>query len=80
MTTREWVLLKQEQVPGYTQSDYACERIMAPAADGASIPISLVYAKAPSHLPTPARRRHILPATPGQPHKMGPTFSVWTAP
>ncbi len=37
-------LLKQQEVPGgFDRSFYASERVMAPAADGTLIPVSLVY-------------------------------------
>ena len=38
-------LLKRTEVPGYEQEQYQAERISAVAADGARIPISLVYRK-----------------------------------
>lgn len=46
MNTRERKLLKQQEVVGgYNASLYQSERLMAPAADGTLIPISLVYRK-----------------------------------
>ncbi|QSQ24737.1 S9 family peptidase [Pyxidicoccus parkwayensis] len=45
MTTRERVLLQQQQVPGYEPSRYTTERLFVMAADGARIPVSLVYRK-----------------------------------
>lgn len=46
METREKILLKQEPVLGNFQiSHYQTERLFAPASDGISIPISLVYRK-----------------------------------
>jgi oligopeptidase B len=46
LETRESALLKQQEVPGgFDRSLYASERIHATAADGVSIPISLVYRK-----------------------------------
>jgi oligopeptidase B len=46
METREKILLKQEKVLGEFQiSHYQTERLLAPASDGNSIPISLVYRK-----------------------------------
>ena len=46
METREKELLKQEEVLGDFQgSRYQTERLLAPAADGTHIPISLVYRK-----------------------------------
>jgi len=44
MGTRTQEMLKRQEVlGGYNQDDYRCERIMAKAADGTGIPISLVY-------------------------------------
>ncbi len=44
MATREKTLLKEEEVLGdFDKSNYTTERLMAPAADGTPIPISLVY-------------------------------------
>jgi len=44
LQTAEQTVVKQEPVlGGYRPSDYACERIWATAADGARVPISLVY-------------------------------------
>ena len=40
---RNSTLLKRTEVPGYDQSQYRAERMYAIAADGARIPISLVY-------------------------------------
>ncbi len=46
METREKILLKQEKVLGGFQiAHYQTERLLAPALDGNSIPISLVYRK-----------------------------------
>jgi oligopeptidase B len=46
METREKILLKQEKVLGGFQiSHYQTERLLAPASDGNSIPVSLVYRK-----------------------------------
>ena len=46
MESREKILLKQEKVlGGFHISHYQTERLMAPAADGNAIPISLVYRK-----------------------------------
>jgi oligopeptidase B len=42
--SRESILLKQQEVPGgFDRTLYASERIHATAADGAKVPISLVY-------------------------------------
>jgi oligopeptidase B len=44
LRTRERTLLKQDEVRGaFSPDDYATERLYARAADGAEIPISLVY-------------------------------------
>jgi oligopeptidase B len=44
--TREQVLLKRDPVVGsFDPKDYATEFLMAPARDGADIPVSLVYRK-----------------------------------
>jgi oligopeptidase B len=44
--TREQVLLKRDPVVGsFDPKDYATEFLMAPARDGAEIPVSLVYRK-----------------------------------
>lgn len=43
LVTREQVLLKQTEVPGYEAARYRSERLHATAADGTHIPISLVY-------------------------------------
>ena len=46
MTTFKKTLLKQEEVVGgYNQNNYVAKRLMAQAADGTPIPISLVYNK-----------------------------------
>lgn len=46
METREAVLLKQDEVlGGFDSQNYQTERLSAPASDGVSIPISLVYRK-----------------------------------
>jgi oligopeptidase B len=46
METREKILLKQEKILGGFQiSHYQTERLLAPASDGNSIPVSLVYRK-----------------------------------
>jgi oligopeptidase B len=46
MDTRQRVLLKQEEVlGGFDANDYATERLYARAADGAEIPLSIVYRK-----------------------------------
>jgi oligopeptidase B len=42
----EWIARKQQIIPsGYDASQYASERLHAPAPDGALVPISLVYRK-----------------------------------
>ena len=46
MKTRERTLLKQQEVLGdFIRENYQTERLWAPATDGTSIPISLVYRK-----------------------------------
>ena len=46
MGTKEMTLLKQQEVVGDFNSDeYASERLMATARDGAKVPISIVYKK-----------------------------------
>ncbi len=43
LVTRERVLKKRQPVPGYDPALYRSERMTATAADGTSVPISLVY-------------------------------------
>ncbi|MCV0426115.1 MAG: S9 family peptidase [Roseibium sp.] len=44
--TRERVLRKEQEVPsGHDASDYVTRRLLAPAADGETVPISLLYHK-----------------------------------
>ncbi len=44
LDTRERTTLKQQEIPsGYDAARYACERLLATAADGTAIPVSLVY-------------------------------------
>jgi oligopeptidase B len=38
-------LLKQKEVPGYDRTKYQVEQIYAPAADGAKVPVSVLYLK-----------------------------------
>ena len=46
MATRERVLRKTQEVPsGHNPDDYVTRRIMAPAADGELVPVSLLYRK-----------------------------------
>ncbi len=45
LLARERVLRKQQPVPTYDASSYASERVMATAADGTAIPVSLVWRK-----------------------------------
>ncbi len=46
LASREKRLLKEEEVlGGFDKSNYVTERLQAPAADGAQVPISLVYRK-----------------------------------
>jgi oligopeptidase B len=44
MATRERVLRKQDEIPsGHNPADYVTRRILAPAADGELVPVSLLY-------------------------------------
>lgn len=44
--TRERVLRKEQEVPsGHDSSDYVTRRLMAPAADGETVPVSILYHK-----------------------------------
>lgn len=44
--TRERVLRKEQEVPsGHTASDYVTRRLMAPAEDGETVPVSILYRK-----------------------------------
>ena len=43
LITRERVLKKRQPVPGYDPALYASDRLMAKAADGTEVPISLVW-------------------------------------
>ncbi len=43
LLTRERVLKKRQPVPGYDPSLYASDRLMAEAADGTEVPVSLVW-------------------------------------
>jgi oligopeptidase B len=46
MATRARVLLKEEEIPsGHNPADYVTRRIFAPAADGETVPVSLLYRK-----------------------------------
>lgn len=45
MDTRQRAMKKQDEVKGYNPDDYRAERVWATAADGAQVPISLVYPK-----------------------------------
>ena len=46
MAGRSRTLLKRRAIPsGHNPADYVCRRIEAPAADGASVPVSLLYKK-----------------------------------
>ncbi|WP_097108076.1 S9 family peptidase [Hoeflea halophila] len=46
MATRERTLLKRDEVPsGHTPEDYMTRRVMAPAADGELVPVTLLYRK-----------------------------------
>lgn len=43
MATREKVLKKQDEVPGYNREAYTTKRLRAPADDDKEVPVSLVY-------------------------------------
>ena len=44
--TKTWTVVKQDEIPsGYDAAQYISERTYAPASDGTSIPMSLVYKK-----------------------------------
>lgn len=44
LATGAWTIRKTDQLPcGHNPADYVVERIEAPAADGARVPISLIY-------------------------------------
>lgn len=44
MTTRQRVLRKEDEIPsGHNPSDYVTRRVFAPAPDGETVPISLLY-------------------------------------
>jgi oligopeptidase B len=44
VATRELALRKQQEIPsGYDKSRYATRRLMAPAADGAQVPVTIVH-------------------------------------
>jgi len=43
MATREKLLRKQDEVPGYNRDAYSTERLWATAADGTQVPVSMVY-------------------------------------
>ena len=46
MRTRERVLLKTQEVPsGHDPDNYVTRRLMAPAEDGATVPVSLIHRK-----------------------------------
>lgn len=46
VATRDRVLRKEQEVPsGHTASDYVTRRLMAPAADGETVPVSILYRK-----------------------------------
>ena len=46
MESRERTLRKEQEVPsGHNPDDYVTRRVMAPAADGESVPVSLLYHK-----------------------------------
>jgi oligopeptidase B len=73
MATREKTLLKREEVlGGFDQADYVTERLMAPARDGARVPISLVYRR---QTPKDGSARLVLYAYGSYGHSTDATFS-----
>ena len=58
LVSRQRVLRKRQEIPsGHNSADYVTRRLFAPAADGETIPISLLYRK-----DVAARRHRALPA------------------
>src|SRR5947208_16545894 len=54
LASRERVLRKRQEIPsGHNSADYATQRLFAPAADGETIPISLLYRKVVASTGTP---------------------------
>ncbi len=46
METRERVLLKEQEIPsGHNSADYVTRRLFAPAPDGETVPVTLLYRK-----------------------------------
>jgi oligopeptidase B len=46
LASRERILRKKQQIPsGHNSADYVTQRLFAPAADGETVPISLLYRK-----------------------------------
>jgi oligopeptidase B len=45
LATGRWELRKRQDVPGYDPTGYVTERIAAPAADGALVPVTIAYRK-----------------------------------
>ena len=43
MSSREKILRKQDEVPGYNRDAYSTQRLWAPADDGKKVPVSLVW-------------------------------------
>ncbi len=43
LATGRWELRKRREVPGYDPAGYVTERISAPAADGALVPVTVAY-------------------------------------
>lgn len=43
MATREKILRKQDEVPGYNREAYTTDRLWATAGDGTRVPVSMVY-------------------------------------
>jgi len=45
LASGRWELRKRQEVPGYDPAGYVTERIAAPAADGAQVPVTIAYRK-----------------------------------
>jgi oligopeptidase B len=60
LRTKERKILKEQIVPGYDRTKYACKRVFVPSStDGALVPLSLLYLKnqldeSPTSTPSPA--------------------------
>jgi oligopeptidase B len=45
LASGRWRLRKQQDVPGYDPARYVTERVVAPAADGTPVPVTIAYRK-----------------------------------